>query len=191
MTEQTDMLRSDIRSRDTQLQELKNKGSSISEESSKYVKQIKDQADKLNDSKKQNTDLKKKIAILEKERHNLNTQFETMIKDKKRVELDLTKKDTRINKLSEDIEKMKVNHRQDKITPKMASGNDDDKGNMKLINENKKLEKQRNELLVAFKKQLKLIDLLKRQKTHLEAAQMLKFTEEQFIQALELGEKLK
>jgi len=35
-----------------------------------------------------------------------------------------------------------------------------------------------------------MIDLLKRQKTHLEAAQMLKFTEEQFIQALELGGKL-
>ena len=32
----------------------------------------------------------------------------------------------------------------------------------KLVEDNRKLEKQRNELLQAFKKQMKLIDILKR-----------------------------
>ena len=55
-----------------------------------------------------------------------------------------------------------------------------------LLADNKRLERQKAELVVAFKKQLRLIDILKRQKMHLAAAKMLQLTEEEFMKAMDI-----
>ena len=64
------------------------------------------------------------------------------------------------------------------------------KTNEILQQENKILEKQRNELLLGFKKQLKLVDILKRERTHLEAAQLFHYTQNEFMKTLELGKNI-
>ena len=46
--------------------------------------------------------------------------------------------------------------------------------------DNQRLEAQKQELLVLLKKQAKLVDILKRQKAHIEAAQLLSFTQAEY-----------
>jgi predicted nucleic acid-binding Zn-ribbon protein len=47
------------------------------------------------------------------------------------------------------------------------------------------LEKKNHDLLACFKKQMQLIDVLKRQKIHLEASRLLELTEKEFVSALD------
>lgn len=58
-----------------------------------------------------------------------------------------------------------------------------------MVLEQLTLGSQKVDLISGFKAQLKLIDVLKRQKLHLEAAKMLSFSEEEFSKALEWGAK--
>ena len=61
------------------------------------------------------------------------------------------------------------------------------KGKEILTKKIRLLEKQRNELLNAFQKQMKLIDVVKKQKVHAEASKFLNITEEEFMKVLDWG----
>lgn len=91
----------------------------------------------------------------------------------------------RLNRALEELEKVKAQLQEEKRSSGQAMVAKDEYD--QLVRENKKLDKQKGELLAAFKKQMKLIDLLKRQRIHMEAAKMLSFTEEEFSKTLELG----
>ena len=56
--------------------------------------------------------------------------------------------------------------------------------------DSKKLQNQKQELLVGFKKQARLVEILKKQKAHLEASKLLSFTEEEFVKTLDVAEGL-
>ena len=100
------------------------------------------------------------------------------VNDKKRNQ-ELINKDKQILKLLDDLDKKNVS-----IVSNTAQ-QIKDKENEKLIQENKKLEKQKNDLYAAFKKSLKLCSILKKQKVHLENARLLAFTEEEFKNLME------
>ena len=70
-------------------------------------------------------------------------------------------KEAKLNRALEEVEKLKLQLRESKLDE--VSKNEQIRRDLdRMADENKKLERQRNELLGAFKKQMKLIDILKR-----------------------------
>lgn len=76
-------------------------------------------------------------------------------------ELTLKKKEQKQIKLTEDLNKLKISYKEISLEKQEAS-EDIKKINDKLLTNNKRLLKQKNELIQAYKKQQKLIELLKK-----------------------------
>lgn len=94
--------------------------------------------------------------------------------------------DPRLQRALEDAEKQKAIVAKVKVDLRDAQ-DDARKEKERLEAQAKKLERQKAELLAAFRKQLKLIDVLKRQKLHMEAARLLAFTEDEFMKVVDWG----
>ncbi|CAM9809879.1 unnamed protein product [Laminaria digitata] len=102
----------------------------------------------------------------------------------RQAETDKKSLEVRLHRALEEVSKQKEAFRQ-------TQGQSKDRGQgqrlevARLEGQCQRLERQKLELLSAFKKQLKLIDVLKRQKLHAEATRALGFTEEDFVKTLD------
>eukprot|EP00392_Amoebophrya_sp_AT5.2_P008615 g8643.t1 len=152
--------------------------------------------------------LKKTVALLEQKIKDFEKDLGEARKENdqlsvlsRKQEQDIHSKDARVNRLLEDCERYRVSlkelksHDQSKVQSDRRELIHRDHDQLLVAvtdtdNENRKIERQRNELVSAFKKQMKLIDVLKKQRTHLEAARVLSFTEDEFVRILDLGDKL-
>ncbi len=134
--------------------------------------------------KKLNEDLQVKLNAHELQQQALKKENDQFKKDTKKQQTDQQQVDLRLNRALEEIEKYKQQLAKTQTSSK--DSNEQEKRRIEqLQSDNKRLQKQKLELIQAFKKQLKLIDILKKQKMHLEAAKMLQFTEDEFMNALE------
>ncbi|ETK75130.1 hypothetical protein F441_18602 [Phytophthora nicotianae CJ01A1] len=126
-----------------------------------------------------------KQRILEGQLASAQARVEDAQRAEKLASHQFRSKDVRLNRALEELEKVKAQLQDERKNhdEQMVTKADYDQ----IVRDNKKLDKQKGELLAAFKKQMKLIDLLKRQRVHMEAAKMLSFTEAEFSKTLELG----
>ncbi|KAG7381720.1 Golgin sub A member 2 [Phytophthora pseudosyringae] len=126
-----------------------------------------------------------KQRILEGQLASAQARVEETQRAEKLASQQFRSKDVRLNRALEELEKLKAQLQDEKKShdEQMVAKAEYDQ----VVRDNKKLDKQKGELLAAFKKQMKLIDLLKRQRIHMEAAKMLSFTEAEFSKTLELG----
>ncbi|KAJ3029906.1 UNVERIFIED_CONTAM: Golgin sub A member 2 [Siphonaria sp. JEL0065] len=169
--------------KDTAISMLEEKLKFFDEERGKIVKNVQTLQAQIEKANRANMDLKARNEILETERASLKKELDGLNKERRVTENDVNSKDLRLNRALEEVDKLKQ-------TLNKANADSKDKietlkkNSQSLFAENKKLAKQKAELLSVFKKQSLLIDNLKRQKLHLEAAALLDFSEEEFVRAL-------
>lgn len=178
-----------INSLTSEIDSLRGHTVAATEDSKKHSQQIEMLNKNFEKMKKQYQETQLKNQQLEKTITDLSKELASLTNTQKKSDKDVTAREAKINKLIDEVERYKEQIKS--LRSNEGENNDRNRKDLdRLSQENKKLERQKNELLTAFRKQLKLIDILKRQKAHLESARLLSFTEEEFMKTLELGDKL-
>ncbi|XP_031557631.1 testis-expressed protein 9-like [Actinia tenebrosa] len=186
MQEEMDRLSSECSNKDDQLGSLQGQVKELTEEQSRLQKtntslqsQIEKHKKLYAESKSKNDSLEQLLSSTKKELDSIQREQKQFVSNKNATEV-------RLNRALEEIDKYKTALHKAKTSSKDSS--DQDRRRLdQILAESKRLEKQKNELMTGFKKQMKLIDILKRQKMHIEAAKLLQFSEEEFVKALDWG----
>uniref|UniRef100_A0A8C3K1S7 Testis expressed 9 n=1 Tax=Calidris pygmaea TaxID=425635 RepID=A0A8C3K1S7_9CHAR len=184
--EELDSVVSECRKKDDENQNLKSRLKDMEEENARLQRTIGMQRSQTEKYKMLSQEANKKSEELQHEVIALEKELENLKRVQKQATASQSAIEVRLNRALEEAERHKVELNKLKQSTKDAA-NQELKTIEELKMENKKLQKQKGELMTGFKKQLKLIDILKRQKMHIEAAKMLSFTEEEFMKALEWG----
>ncbi|OWK50832.1 Testis-expressed sequence 9 protein [Lonchura striata] len=176
----------ECRKKDDENQNLGTRLKDTEEENSRLQRTISLQQSQIEKYKMLSQEANKKTEGLQQEVTALEKELESLKRAQKQAAATQNATEVRLNRALEEVEKYKLELNKLKQSNKDVA-NQELKMIEELKTENKKLQKQKGELITGFKKQLKLIDILKRQKMHIEAAKMLSFTEEEFMKALEWG----
>ncbi|GCC32036.1 testis-expressed protein 9 isoform X1 [Chiloscyllium punctatum] len=186
MQEELDRLAHEYNKKDDENNALRNQLKEIEEDRNKLQKTTSIQQTQIDKYKSLADEAHRKSDGLQQQVTSLQKELDNQKRTQKQAATNHSATEVRLNRALEEAEKYKTE------LNKLKQNNKDTTNQEKLTieqlkTENKKLEKQKTELMTGFKKQMKLIDILKRQKMHMEAAKMLSFTEEEFIKALEWG----
>ncbi|XP_047593965.1 testis-expressed protein 9 isoform X1 [Lutra lutra] len=186
MQEELDNVVYECNKKEIEIQDLKSQIKNFEEDRVRQQRTINLQQSQTEKYKTLFEELNKKCDGLQQQLSSVEKELESKRRQQKQAASNQSATEVRLNRALEEAEKYKLELSKSRQNNKDIA-NEEHKKIEALKSENKKLEKQKGELMIGFKKQLKLIDVLKRQKMHIEASTMLSFTEEEFMKALEWG----
>ncbi|XP_006163891.1 testis-expressed protein 9 [Tupaia chinensis] len=186
MQEELDNVVCECNKKEDEIQELKSQVKTFEEDCVRQQRTLNVQQSQIEKYKTLFEEANKKCDGLQQQLSSVERELENKRRLQKQAATSQSAMEVRLNRALEEAEKYKLELSKLRQNNKDIA-NEEYKKIEVLKSENKKLEKQKGELMIGFKKQLKLIDVLKRQKMHIEAAKMLSFTEEEFMKALEWG----
>ncbi|KAL2914355.1 hypothetical protein HK105_206127 [Polyrhizophydium stewartii] len=143
-------------------------------------------------------ELRRKNELAEGELQRTKRELDEISRHSRQNEHDTSARDAKLNRALEEVEKQKtlLARKDTEAREKLDAAK---RASDALFAENKRLQRQKSELMAAFKKQAQLIAVLKRQKArarqppigrlrlaqmHVEAVKLLQFTEDEFVRAL-------
>ncbi|KAM3178353.1 hypothetical protein ACTXT7_002746 [Hymenolepis weldensis] len=174
-------LQNDLRVANTDIDKLSNQIQELSQEKSKLQRQTGHSSTNLEKLRAEYDSLKEFSNNLALERAALQKQLDTERREHEKTKSESHSLDSRLHRTLEDVQKLR------RDLEKSRSDLEDTKHQLNLIdNDNRRLERQKAQLVAAFKKQMKLIDILRRQKMLIEASRALKMTEDEFLKTLDL-----
>ncbi|XP_074090709.1 testis-expressed protein 9 [Macrotis lagotis] len=188
MQEELDNFVHDYNKKEDEVRDLKASLKDVNEDRVRMERTINIQQSQIEKYKTLSEEANKKCDGFQQQLAAVEKELDNRKRLQKQASASQSTIEVRLNRALEDVEKYKLELSKLKQSNKDLA-NEEHKKIEELKAENKKLEKQKGELMTGFKKQLKLIDILKRQKMHIEAAKMLSFTEEEFMKALEWRNK--
>jgi chromosome segregation ATPase len=147
----------------------------------KQLKQLHASHEKV---KKRLESTKSSLQSKETEASELRQEIDKLSKEARAADSGSKGREVRLNRALEEVERYKALLQEARQQQRHHSSEIKDSEVEKLQGEKKRLEQQKSELVTAFKKQMKLIDVLKRQKSHLQAARALQFCESELINML-------
>ncbi|CAH6875182.1 Tex9 [Phodopus roborovskii] len=186
MQEELDSVVCECSKKDDEIQDLKSKVKNFEEDCVRQQRTITSQQSQIEKYKSLFEEANKKCDGLQQQLSSIERELESKRRLQKQAATSQSATEVRLNRALEEAEKYKVELSKLRQSNKDITNEEHQKIEV-LKSENKKLERQRGELMTGFKKQMKLIDILKRQKMHIEAAKMLSFSEEEFMKVLEWG----
>lgn len=184
MQEELDKFSQEFCEKEEENKNLLKQKKQVEEERTRQQKTITYQQSQIEKYKKMFEDGKAKNDGFETQLAALKRELDDIKRNNKKEESSHKATEVRLNRALEENEKFKEQLVKIKNESKDHSAQDK-KRTEQLMADNRRLEKQKNELMTGFRKQLKLIDILKKQKLHMEASKMLSFTEEEFVKAME------
>ncbi|CAF99576.1 unnamed protein product, partial [Tetraodon nigroviridis] len=184
MQTELDQLSSEFYKKDDLNDKLRAKIKELEEGGAKLQKTVNLQRAQMEKHKASLEESSRNCDGLQLEVSALKREVEDLNKSHKQAAANHNSTEVRLNRALEEVDRLKtqINTMKQMTKDKIS---EDHQSKENLLAENKLLRKQKEELILAFKKQLKLIDVLNRQKMHFEAAKLLSFQEDEFMKALD------
>ncbi|KAJ3648300.1 hypothetical protein Zmor_020113 [Zophobas morio] len=184
LMEDLEKTQNELKNKNEELKKIQKSHQTLSEEKEKWFLQYNVEKNTSTKLEKQIIASNSRLQLKESENISLKKELEQLKTELKNTCSELSASESRLKRALQDVEKQKISLKN--LRQEEKESKDEYRKNLKDLNTTvKQIQKHKNELLQGYKKQIQLIDNLKRQKAHVESCKVLELAESEFFKLLD------